>query len=477
MRRHTLRVCALACVLFGSSVASAQESPAREAEAHFRRGVELSDARNPGAARVEFARAYELSRDPRMLYNLGATHLALGDFVAALEAFQRFLDESPADAVAAQRPTLDPAMAHLRELLGTVVITLDTPSLTVRIDDVARDARRARAGLPVSSGRHRVALAAPHFVAREDVVDLASGQRLVISEALAAEQSGLTVACDVSNVEVFVDGALAGRTPLASLLAVSEGTHRVELRRAGYAPYSTVVEATRAGARVEATLAWSASLADDVGARLRVEASEPDVVATLDGRRVAIDGSERVPPGPHRLRVARANFLTVERDVTLAPGALQVERVALLPTPAHRSALLATAREARRNAWVVTAVGAAALVGGAVGVVLTTQRIDALTDDRAAALSAIRQCANANPCTYQGGYMGAQDRVSAINDNELPPMDAARIASISVGALGLVGVVVGAVMHARAPSTSHLSVEASVSPHGEGARMGLAYQF
>lgn len=451
---------ALALVVTSLAAPSGAQVPfTDDANQHLRRGVELTDARNHAAALVEFSRAYELSRNPLLLYNVGASHLALGNFVEALEAFQRYLAEAPPAAVAARRPLLDASMARIRQFIGVVAVAVDAPGLTVRVDGVERDPRQARRGIPVSTGRHRVALAAPGRVAREDAVDVASGQRVEVTEDLVRVTSSLTVSCNVPNAEVLVDGRVAGLTPVGAALAVDEGAHRVELRRAGYVTYSTLVEVHDRGARVEAELAWSATIAPDVAARLIVVASEPDAVASLDGRRIPLDGSEPLPPGAHRLRVERRDFLTAERLVTLEEGGARVERVEMVPTAARLDGLRERARSARRDAWIVTSAGAAALIGGALGVGLATLRLDALVEERDQVDARLNTCMVASMLCSGSEWRAARERTNAISESEIPTMDVVRVTSAVVASVGLVGLAVGVVMHLRVPSPARSAAD------------------
>ena len=183
------------------------------------------------------------------------------------------------------------------------------------LDGLERSTDRARAGLLVDSGRHRVALSAPGLEGREQDYDIAGAQVVVIREPLAPRRSTLAVDCDVPGAEVLVDGVVVGVTPMASPVAVIEGTRRVEVRRLGYTPFSTVIDAVGSGARVQPALAWGVQLPDRIAARLVVVASEPNIVATVDGQRVRADGADPIPPGVHRLRVERQGFFPLEQKI------------------------------------------------------------------------------------------------------------------------------------------------------------------
>jgi hypothetical protein len=183
----------------------------------------------------------------------------------------------------------------------------------------------------------------------------------------------VTVRAEVPDADVLVDGERVGRTPLPGSLAVSPGARTVELRRAGYLP-----------ARREITLADGATAElgfelreDDAGraarGRLALAVSEPDPDVTVDGQpRGAYREALALPPGTHRLRVARAGFLPADRLVTVPEGAEATARVTLIPTPETRAAYKQRALLQRRWGWV-GAIGGAALAAGA-GVTVALNR-------------------------------------------------------------------------------------------------------
>jgi len=65
----------------------------READRHFKTGVELFDERKYAEALAEFEQAYALKPHPLVLNNLAATHRALSQYDQAVDFYNRFLNE------------------------------------------------------------------------------------------------------------------------------------------------------------------------------------------------------------------------------------------------------------------------------------------------------------------------------------------------------------------------------------------------
>ena len=70
------------------SAAEPSNDPKVEAKAHFRRGIEAYEAHRLSEAAAEFRMAYELSPAYKVLYNIGQVSAALGDAVAAVNAYE-----------------------------------------------------------------------------------------------------------------------------------------------------------------------------------------------------------------------------------------------------------------------------------------------------------------------------------------------------------------------------------------------------
>jgi hypothetical protein len=460
IRTRTALALALALVTRGVA-AQTPPSPAAVAEARerFQRGVALSEERNHNAAMVEFQRAYELTRNPAVLFNISATHELTGHYVEALDAMLEYERLAPRETVAQRRGEIDATLARLRGRIGTLVIRFEAEGLEVRVDGLQRAVTEARAGLRVAAGRHRIALSAPHFTGREEELDLAGGSTVVLSEPLSPERAFMAVECNVAGAEVLVDGHTVATTPTTSPLPLAEGTHHVLVRRPGFTTYETDVNAVGAGARVRAQLAWADPMPRDVAARLVVQASEPDVVAYLGDRRVDPAGADLVPPGRHRLRVEHRDFITDEREIDLATAQPNAVSVFLQPTPAFREAYFADRRSRIATGAIVTGVGALVIGAGVAGfLVFNGQHADldarvTRLDQRIATRSTpTRAELDALGCTEQGvNNFNVLETCRENTNNDRVTADVLRWASVGVGGAGLVTALIGVIRMAGAP--------------------------
>lgn len=445
-----------------------------EARRRFRRALELADEGSYASALAEFQRVYDLTRNPAVLFNLSATWEAMGSFAESLDALERFAATAPSSLLDARRAELDAARVRLRARTGTLSVRLDHPGLVAAIDGIERPSAALRAGLRLSTGPHRVRLSAPGFRAREQEVSIVGDAEATVDVPLTPEESFIAVACDVPDAEVRIDGVARAVTPVRSPLAVTDGVHRVEVRRPGYRTYTAEVTARGLGARVEAELTWDTPLAESVGSRLAVATNEPDVTTSIDGRVVARDGSALVPPGRHTLRVSRQGFVATTRAVDLPPGGSSQLAVPLAPTRAFRDEYLAGAARARAaGLWSLVGGGALVAIGAVMSAVAFSARGDTVATMNALAddfnLHGVTGCVLA-PCSAvaqeyerQGDALVRQDVLVGVG--------------IGVAVLGLAGAITGSLLLARAPSRSRFERAPTFTLNAGGAALGLAGRF
>ncbi|MBI5514983.1 MAG: PEGA domain-containing protein [Deltaproteobacteria bacterium] len=461
-------------LLARASVLQAQTPSATaiaEARLRFQRGVELTDEGNFTAAMTEFARAWQLTRNPAVLFNISATHEASGHYVEALDAMLEYERLAPPEALQARRSEVDGALTRLRQRIGTITVRTQAQGLEVRIDGLPRPLPEVRGGARVSAGRHRVVLIAPNFRADEHELDIAGGTDQVIDTPLVSTQSSIGVEVNITDAEILIDGRVMARSPAESPFGVAEGPHHVVVRRAGYSTYETDVNSIGSGARVQARLAWLEPVPPGVASRFRVQASEPNAVATMDGRRIRPEG-DMVPPGAHRVRVEREDFLPEDRDVDLMPSRETTLTVHLDPTPAYRERYLSHVRGVR---WTGVGVLGAGLALAGTGLALFLVNEPTFATDQGAynsAHAAFATCqANRMSCTnfsaLQNADIAAEDKLAQTN--------ALRLGSLAGLGVGAVTMVVGLVVLLTAPSSSRFD-RVALSPTGPvRLRAGLGH--
>src|SRR5690349_23326683 len=112
------RILFVLCILWQSAT-QAQDAPTdaarTEASTRFRRGVELFQEEAYRASLAEFQRAYDISPDYRLLYNIAQAKIEIHDYLGAAESYERYLSGGGDQVPAERRAEVEQALAALRE--------------------------------------------------------------------------------------------------------------------------------------------------------------------------------------------------------------------------------------------------------------------------------------------------------------------------------------------------------------------------
>jgi PEGA domain len=355
----------------GVSQAAAQEVvPAARSEARerFERGLRLIEQDNTSGALAEFARAYELVPNSVVLFNIALVQVALQRPVDAVATFDTLL-AAPGALSAEELALARTRRQEQAALVGELVLEVDVADARVELDSFKVGQTPLAAPIQVAAGEHTVSVVGPGHVPERRRLLIAGKQRLVLTLTLTqrvGRLSYLTVQANVLGADVSVDGLVVGKTPLHSSLALGPGAHAIAIARAGYLDANrtlTVGEGTTGELELQLEVD-AAALASD-GSTLELSLSEPDSVFMIDGvPRGAYSEPVRLPPGPHTLRVERADFFPFERQLELPAGLRVRVPVVFEPTPDKRARYRDNATRWRRAGWATAAVGVALIAAG-----------------------------------------------------------------------------------------------------------------
>ncbi len=355
-----------------SAALAAPPDPAQRLEARqrFDRGLTLFNQGDNQGALAEFQRAYQLTGNATVLYNIARVQAAAGEPVAALTTLEQ-LTASQAD-LGARQPQVEELRQEQQQRVGSISIQASAPNgARLELDGV--DAGAFEPGKPVrlSAGRHVVGLLAVGFHPLRKTILVAGQEHKSLDfqlEPLAGALGRVRLHVQPLDVAVLLDEQELGKTPHLVEVAVAPGKHRLELKRPGYRGVAREINVPEAGALdVVETLSFDANSRSGHEGRLNVRASEEEALVFINGALVnqALSGVA-LPEGAHRLRVERAGFLPSERTIVVRPGSEVTVDVALAPTAVYRADYRAAA-SARRSWALGLGVGGAVLTGASLG--------------------------------------------------------------------------------------------------------------
>lgn len=193
-RRNAPRIISRAlCLLLTIGLAplstpSAFASPDNsEAQEHFDRGVELYRTGDTESALIEFTRAYELSPNYRLLYNIAQAAVELQDYVKAKENFQAYLSQG-GDEISRERQTsVKKELDRLETYIARIELVVDTDAPEIKIDGIEIDPSRIEAnGIVVSAGRRKIEVFQQGYEPWEKVIDIAGQDELRVEVHLTS---------------------------------------------------------------------------------------------------------------------------------------------------------------------------------------------------------------------------------------------------------------------------------------------------
>jgi tetratricopeptide (TPR) repeat protein len=178
----------LVALLVASSPVLAQTSPA-EAESHFKRGVAFYQEADFKAALVEFKRAYELSKNWRLLYNVGQAQYQAHDYADALGSFETYLNEGGDKLPRQRRAEVDKEIARLRARVGRLTIRASVSEALVTVDEESVGA--APVTRYVAVGPRRVTVKKDGYAVWTRSFEVASGDDRVVEVVLEPLTAGV----------------------------------------------------------------------------------------------------------------------------------------------------------------------------------------------------------------------------------------------------------------------------------------------
>jgi hypothetical protein len=219
-----------------ASAQSAREarSPTADAEDAKRKGDDAMVALRYEEALAHYRAAYDATKNPAILYNMGRAHEGLADFPKALDSLEEFADKAPAD-LKARVPKLEELLRDVRNRVATLVVSAPIDDAEIRLGE--RVLGKTKAGqviVRVNAGKQKLVVTREGYFPFERELALTGAKIETVEAQLVVRSSSglLRVTSPVAGAAVSIDGKPLGIVPAES--AVSPGSHKIALQRDGY---------------------------------------------------------------------------------------------------------------------------------------------------------------------------------------------------------------------------------------------------
>lgn len=362
-----------AITLFPGEALAQAKKPIREqlpleARGHWDAGVALAQRGKWDLALASFKAAYDMSANPRVLFNMGIAEKELGRYAAALDYFERELAEGKGELRPDEVADVKQVIAGLERFVGYLTLQISEGGADVFVDGERVDPAKLTAPLRLSAGKRQVRAVKAGFAEATDAVVLGGGK----SETMTLELRPLvrTARVNVSvvgppNAVVKIDGKEVGLAPYAGLVNVTSEPHQFSAEAPGYvtATQSVIVKEGE-----PLNLMLHLAPAQAMG-KLLVLAKPEGAAIEIDGASVGATRWEGpVEARIHQVVVKKPGYYTWSYDVDVPKGG---ERT-----------VSATLNEDRNTSFVPWLIGSI-VVGAAitVGVVLLATPPDEKTVD------------------------------------------------------------------------------------------------
>lgn len=168
------------------SAASAPSTPQAVAAGHFERGVELYKEGSFDAALVEFERAYEAVPDYRVLYNLAQVQMQRGEYVGAIDLFERYLREGGENVPDARKTEVQQDLAKCNGRVAKLWVESNVTGAELYVNEKPAGVLPLQQPVVINSGVCQVRLVKPGFESRSHQLKVAGGEQPRLSLPLTA---------------------------------------------------------------------------------------------------------------------------------------------------------------------------------------------------------------------------------------------------------------------------------------------------
>jgi hypothetical protein len=206
-----------------------------EAKAEYEAARLLYEDGDYTGASLKFQRAYDASKDPRLLWNRAAAEKNLRHYALVKELVEGYLREGAGKISDADRVDAESLIQMVSGFIARLTITVQQPGATISLDGRAVGTSPLAGPLSVDMGPHDIKVALPGHKTVTRSVNLTGGT-MAIELALEVEKhEGILRIIVGHDAVIRVDGKMVGIGQWQGTLP--SGVHSVEATAKGKQPY------------------------------------------------------------------------------------------------------------------------------------------------------------------------------------------------------------------------------------------------
>ena len=219
-------------------LAEALVGPAKDSYVSARLLFERGDV---AGALAKYRQAYDLSKDPRLLFNMAVCTRDLHAYARTQRLLRQYRDEASPGLSADERARIDAALVEIQSLVGILSLTVNEAGAALTIDGEAAGISPFEAPIAVDLGVHMLRLRKDGFETLEREIEASGGAEIKVSMTLEPRVSSSQLAVAASEgATIWLDRQVVGIGRYSGRLA--PGIHRLRVAQAGRKTYETEVQ-------------------------------------------------------------------------------------------------------------------------------------------------------------------------------------------------------------------------------------------
>jgi tetratricopeptide (TPR) repeat protein len=222
-----------------SAPAPTSQDPVEEARIRYERGLELFNDAEYVLALAEFERAYQISGNYRVLYNIGQVRIQIGRYSRALDALTEYLKKGEGELDEERRAAVEKDLRMLAERTAKLTVRTNEPGAEILVDGIVVGVSPLKEPLVVDAGEHNVGARKVGFQDKFSAVTLAGRHEATLDLPLVKMKTErpVVVTAESDRTLMWVSWAATGTLALGAGVAGYFGVtkaNELESRRTDY---------------------------------------------------------------------------------------------------------------------------------------------------------------------------------------------------------------------------------------------------
>lgn len=189
-------------------------------------------------ALAKFRRAYELSRDARLLWNMAVCEKAMRHYASSARLVTQYITEAGPSLTPEDRRDAEATQAALRGFYSELTLEGLRPGARVSIDGAQVATAPLSGPLPIDVGQRQLLVELEGFEPVSEQLDVPGAVPMTSNVVMVRRKNSATLAVNAGPKDIIsVDGKVMGSSVWRGPLAA--GTHLVRVTASGKKPYSS----------------------------------------------------------------------------------------------------------------------------------------------------------------------------------------------------------------------------------------------